>query len=102
LQRAAVFKDRQVVLPAMKKPIAAFYRFVDFVCLSFDGQSGRRQHKEQQGAKDSISHSSSFSLEQGELIGVCYLWFQLIASHSGGRIIKKRRSVFRLIAAFFL
>ena len=53
----------------------------------------------------SLSHFSVWSVRSGrndDRSRFDCLWFQLIVSHSSGRVIKKRRSVFRLIAAFFL
>jgi hypothetical protein len=54
IQRTPIFEDRQLVLPAMEKPVPSLYRLVCVVYLGLDAHSACRQRKEQQCNEDSI------------------------------------------------
>jgi hypothetical protein len=62
IQSASIFEDRQLVLPAMEKPVPSLYRLVCVVYLGLDAHGASRQRKKQQCNEDSISHAPSFSL----------------------------------------
>jgi hypothetical protein len=54
IQRTPIFEDRQLVLPAMEKPVPSLYRLGCVVYLGLDPHGACRQRNEQQCNEDSI------------------------------------------------